>query len=317
MNAFDKKLLSTRAYPLRAKDISAIQVNMGYKCNLRCTHCHIDASPDRTEMMLSSTVDKIIDILQKQAEITSLDITGGSPEYNPDFNRLVKSASAMGKKVMVRSNLAIYTEEGMEDIPSFLADNKVKIIASLPCYTEEGVDGQRGKGTYKKVILVLKHLNKLGYGQGNSDLEIDIMFNPGKEGIAPDQQMLENAYKEKLKEMHGITFNNLIALSNMPIGRFGKSISGEERTEYLLRLEEKYNPQTVENLMCRHLISVSPDGKIYDCDFWQVLNLPVKNGSSRIEDFDYSNLKNREIVTNPFCFMCTAGAGASCSGALA
>ena len=317
MNAFDKKLSATEDYPLKAEDISILQVNMGYTCNLRCVHCHIDASPDRTEMMGPSTVDRIIDILKKEAEINALDITGGSPEYNPDFKRLVKAASAMGKTVMVRTNLAIYTEEGMEDTPSFLADNRVKIIASLPCYSEEGVDGQRGKGTYKKAVKVLKHLNSLGYGQEDSGLEIDIMFNPAREGIAPDQQMLEKAYKQKLKETQGIVFNHLIALSNMPIGRLGKAMPAIEKEVYLKRLEEEYNPQTVKNLMCKHLVSVSPDGRIFDCDFWQVLDLPVKNGSLNIEEFDYKSLKKRQIVTNPLCFMCTAGAGASCGGALA
>ncbi len=317
MNAFDKKLSATEDYPLKAEDISTLQVNMGYKCNLRCVHCHIDASPDRTEMMGSSTVDRIIDVLKRESGINVLDITGGSPEYNPDFSRLVKAAFGLGKKVLVRTNLAIYTEEGMEDIPSFLADNGVRIIASLPCYTEEGVDGQRGKGTYNRVVKVLKHLNGLGYGQEGSSLEIDIMFNPAREGIAPDQQMLEKAYKQKLKEMHGIVFNHLIALSNMPIGRLGKTMPAIEKEVYLKRLEEEYNPETVKNLMCKHLVSVSPDGRIFDCDFWQVLDLPVKNGSSSIEEFDYNSLKKRRIVTNSLCFMCTAGAGASCGGALA
>jgi radical SAM/Cys-rich protein len=316
MNAFDKKLKETDNYPLKAEDITTLQVNLGYKCNLMCSHCHVEASPDRTEQMSSSTVNKIIDILKKHNEITTLDITGGSPEYNPDFRRLVESATDMDKKVMVRTNLVIYTEEGMENIPLFLSEKGVKIIASLPCYTEEGVDSQRGKGTYNKVIMVLKYLNKLGYGQEDTGLEIDIMFNPAGAAIAPDQQTLEKAYKEKLKEMHGITFNHLIALSNMPIGRLGSSMSEEDRNKYLKELEEKFNPATVKNLMCRHLISVSPDGKLYDCDFWQMINLPVKNGSSRIEDFEYERLKNREIVTLPLCLMCTAGAGASCTGAL-
>jgi radical SAM/Cys-rich protein len=197
-----------------------------------------------------------------------------------------------------------------------LVKNRVKVIASLPCYTQEGVDGQRGKGAYDKAIASLKRLNELGYGQEGTGLEIDLMFNPAREGIAPDQQMLEKTYKQKLKEMHGITFNSLVALSNMPIGRLGKLITEDEKKEYLSQLEEKFNPETVKNLMCRHLVSISPNGKLYDCDFWQMTNLPVKNGSSRIEDFDYNRLKNREIITLPQCLMCTAGAGASCSGAL-
>jgi radical SAM/Cys-rich protein len=317
MNTFDQKLNDTGQYPLAAEDISTLQVNMGYKCNLHCTHCHVNASPDRNEEMSLQTVDKIIDILRQHDEITTVDITGGSPEYNPHYKYLVESAADMGKNIIVRSNLAIITEPGMDNIPEFWAEKKVKIVASLPCYTAEGVDGQRGKGTYDKVVSVLKRLNRLGYGQEGSGLEIDLMFNPAKEGVAPDQKMLENAYRKNLEVLHGIAFNHLIALSNMPIGRLGNAMSEIEKKVYFKELEEKFNPATVENIMCRHLISVSPEGKLYDCDFWQMINLPVKNGSSRIDDFDYNRLKNREIVTLPMCLMCTAGAGASCSGALA
>jgi radical SAM/Cys-rich protein len=317
MNTFDQRLKDIGHYPLTAEDIVILQVNVGYKCNLYCTHCHVNASPDRMEMMSPENIDNIIGILINNQRITTLDITGGSPEYNPEYMRLVKTASDLGKKVIVRTNLAIFSEPGMGGMPQFLAANEVKIVASLPCYTAEGVDGQRGKGTYDRAIASLKQLNKLGYGREGSGLEIDIMFNPAKEGIAPDQKMLENAYRGKLREMHGIVFNHLIALSNMPIGRLGNAMSDDEKKEYLKQLEEKFNPATVANVMCRHLISVSPEGKLYDCDFWQMINLPVKNGSSRIEDFDYNRLKKREIITLPFCFMCTAGAGASCSGALA
>ena len=276
----------------------------------------MEASPDRKELMSLRVMVKLLDILRENIEITTVDITGGSPELNPYFKFFVKSCALIGKKVIVRSNLAIYTEKGMEDIPEFLAENKVKIIASLPCYTEEGVDSQRGRGTYKKAISVFKQLNDLGYGKEGTGLEIDIMFNPAGAALAPDQHTLENAYKEKLKEMHGITFNRLVALSNMPIGRLDKSISVDEKKEYLKQLEDKFNPATVQNIMCRHLISISPDGKIYDCDFWQVLDIPVKNGTPKIEDFNYYKLKNREIVTLNTCLMCTAGAGASCSGSL-
>jgi len=318
MNDFERKISTVNAYPLRAEKITTLQVNMGYKCNLRCAHCHVEASPDRMEEMSSATVDRLIDILSDNDTITTVDITGGSPELNPNYKRLIVPAYYMGRKVIVRSNLAILTEPGMEDIPEFLAQHKVKIIASLPCYTTEGVDGQRGKGTYEKAIAVLKRLNQFGYGQKDTGLEIDIMFNPAKAEIAPDQHILENAYREKLKEMHGVTFNHLIALSNMPIGRLGKAMSSGEKQAYLKQLEEKFNPDTVKNLMCRHLISVSPDGTLYDCDFWQMLKLPVKaRKANTVDNFDYASLCNREIVTAVLCFMCTAGAGASCGGALA
>jgi len=317
MNAFEKKISTINAYPLKSGNITTLQVNLGYRCNLRCAHCHVEASPDRKEEMSSATVDRLLDILQGNATITTVDITGGSPELNPNYKRFIKSAVDMGKKVIVRSNLAIMTEPEMEDVPEFLAKKRVKIIASLPCYTAEGVDGQRGKGTYEKAIAVLKRLNRLGYGQDGTGLEIDIMFNPAKPEIAPDQNMLESAYKSNLREMHGITFNHLIALSNMPIGRLGKTMSNTDKEAYLKRLEEKFNPATVKNVMCRYLISVSPDGTLYDCDFWQMLKLPVKNrNSNTVNSFDYAALSGRDIVTAPLCFMCTAGAGASCGGAL-
>ncbi len=287
MNIFDKKLKEHGYYPLTAEEITTLQCNIGYKCNLRCTHCHVEASPDRKDLMSLSTMFKLLNIIKENDKIAIIDITGGSPELNPYFKYFVKSCADMGKKVMVRSNLAIYTEPGMENIAKFLAENKVKIIASLPCYTEEGVDSQRGKGTYRKAISVLKHLNSLGYGKDGNGLELDIMFNPAKADIAPEQQMLENAYREKLKEMHDITFNHLIALSNMPIGRFKESMTDNEQKEYLKLLEEKFNPDTVKNLMCRHLINVSPDGRLFDCDFWQMLNLPVKSECSHVDNFDY------------------------------
>ncbi len=317
MNVFDEKLKDSGDYPLQAEEITTLQVNIGYRCNLACTHCHVEASPDRTEMMPLETIYKILDILEKNKKITTVDITGGSPELNPHFEYLVKGASELGKNVIVRTNLAIYSNNGIGDIPKFLKGKKVKIIASLPCYTEEGVDKVRGKGTYKKAISALKHFNELGYGREATGLEIDIMFNPDTPAIAPDQHMLENTYKEKLKEMHGITFNHLVALSNMPIGRLKKTMTKDQMKEYLELLEEKFNPATVKNLMCRHLISVSPEGRLFDCDFWQMLNLPVKGNCSKIDDFNYETLSKREVVTNPLCLMCTAGAGASCSGALA
>ncbi|MBI5055101.1 MAG: arsenosugar biosynthesis radical SAM protein ArsS [Nitrospirae bacterium] len=316
MNDFEQKLKEAGYHPLTARDISTLQVNIGYKCNLRCRHCHVEASPERKEVMSLSTMAKLLYILGENKEINAVDITGGSPELNPYFKYFVKSCADTGKNVIVRSNLAIYSEKGLEDIPDFLAEQKVKIVASLPCYTEQGVDSQRGTGTYKKAISALKRLNSIGYGNG-AGLEVDIMFNPAKAEIAPDQHVLENVYRGKLKEMHNVTFNHLIALSNMPIGRLGKSLSDEGKKKYIKELEEKFNPDTVKNLMCRHLVSISPDGKIYDCDFWQMINLPVKSDCSHVDRFDYAALSSRSIVTTPLCFMCAAGSGASCSGALA
>jgi len=316
MNHFDKRLMEAGRYPLRAQDIRTLQVNIGYRCNLTCTHCHVEASPQREEMMPVSIISQIIDVLEQEERIDTVDITGGSPELNPYFMYLINLCVSAGRKVMVRTNLTLYTESDKQGLLHFYAEKGVKIIASLPCYTEEGVDRQRGKGTYQRAIRAMKELNSLGYGREDSGLELDIMFNPFGPGIAPDQRMLENAYKQKLYEMHGVVFNHLVALSNMPIGRLGRSMSDKERMDYLRHLEENFNPDTLDHLMCRHLISVAPDGRLFDCDFWQMLDLPVKSECSAIDRFDYDTLSNREIVTNQLCFMCTAGAGASCTGAL-
>lgn len=315
-NSFDIKLNEIGEYPLKAKRIDTLQVNMGYKCNLRCSHCHVGASPDRKEMMPLTTIAHVLSILRENSEIITVDVTGGSPELNPYFGFFVKTCVHLGKKMLVRSNLAVYTEEGKQNVPQFLADHHVKIVASLPCYSEAGVESQRGKGTYWKAVSVLKHLNELGYGRVGTGLELDIMFNPAGASAAPEQQSLEKAYKSSLFQAHGIVFNRLIALSNMPIGRLGEMMTEERKQTYLKALEEQFNPHTVEHLMCRHLISVSPEGKLYDCDFWQMLNLPIQNDIARVADFDYEELQYREIVTNPLCFLCTAGAGASCRGAL-
>ncbi len=312
MNIFDLKLKVTGKYPLKAKRFNVLEANVGYKYNLRCTHCYVESSPERTEEMTLSTINKILNILRENNEITTLDITGGAPELNPHYKYFVKSAVDMGKKVMVRSNLAIFTEPAMEDIPEFLAENRVKIIASLPCVTEEGVDSQRGKGTYKKVISILKKLNGLGYGKEGTSLELDLVFNPAKASLAPEQQMLEKVYKDKLKEMHGIVFNHLIALPNHPGGRLRKSMSGDEIRTYEKELEEKFNPGAIENVMCRHIINISYEGKLYDCECAQMAGLPVKSEIAGIDNFDYERLIRREIITMPYCFICTAGAGSTC-----
>ncbi len=311
MNTFDQKLKETRKYPLRTdpEKVNVLEVNTGYKCNLRCTHCYVESSPDRTEMMSLETVDKILNILEITDELKVVDITGGAPELNLHYRYFVKSAAAMGKKVMVRTNLAVLTEPALEDMPEFFAKNKIKIIASLPCVTEEGVDRQRGKGTYRKAVAVLKKLNSLGYGKEEPSLALDLVFNPGRAALAPDKGMLEKVYKEKLMEMHGISFNGLIALPNHIIGRLGKSISDEEKKAFQKELEEKFNPDAVGNAMCRFIVNVSWDGKLYDCECAQKFRVPLKSGIAGLDEFDYGVLSNREIATTPTCFICTAGAG--------
>ncbi len=312
MNAFDRKLMETGHYPLRAREISTLVVNLGNRCNLRCSHCFVEASPERTEEMSPETVNRVLDVLGENREITLLEVMGGAPELSPHFRYIVKSALGLGKDVKVPSNLAVYFEPGMEDIPRFLAENRVKILASLPHYTEEVVDRQRGRGTYKKAIAALKMLNGLGYGREGTPLELDILFNPAGTSLAPDPQILETAFKDNLREMHGITFNRLYPLTNIPVGRLGKSLSQEEKDAYMRELREKYNPETVKTLMCSYLISVSPEGRLFDCDCAQMLGVPLKNGGLHIDEFDYGTLSTREIATTRHCFTCTVGIGQSC-----
>ncbi len=313
MNAFDLKLMETGNYPLRTDPdrVNTIEANICYKCNLRCIHCYVESSPERTEIMSLETIDKILDILRKTPELTYVDITGGAPEMNPHYRYFVKSAAGMGKSVIVRSNLVIFMEPGMEDLPEFLAESSVKILASLPCYTEEGVDSQRGKGVYKKSIHMLKKLNGLGYGKEGTGLEVDLVFNPPKAALNPDKEILKKVYKEKLMEMHGISFNDLIALPGNPVGRLRKSMSEEELTAYYRELEGKFNPdpKVIQTAMCRYVINVSYSGKLYDCECAQKFNIPLKSGLLSVDDFDYEVLRDREIATSTACFNCAAGAG--------
>lgn len=313
MNIFDQKIKETTAYhPLKARQINTMVVNLGIKCNLRCTHCFIEASPERTEEMSLETIDKVLDVLRENSEINLIELMGGAPELSPHFKYISKSARDMGKHVKVPSNLAVYLEPGMEGLLEFLAENKIEILASVPHYTEEVFDRQRGKGTYKKVMTVLKRLNELGYGQVGTGLELDIMTNPAGASFISDPHTFEKAFRDNLWEMHGISFNNIYPLTNIPIGRLGKSLSEDEIDTYMKELEQRFNPDTVENVMCGYLISVAPDGSLYDCDCAQTLGIPVKNGNRDINSFDYEALSRREITTSRLCFTCTAGIGQSC-----
>jgi radical SAM/Cys-rich protein len=312
MNAFEKKLTEYHCPTPKADRVSILVVHVGYKCNLKCTHCYVDSSPDRKELMSLETMNKILDIMQAHDEITTLDLTGGAPELNPHYRYFVKTASGIGKKVQVRSNLVIYFEAGMDDLPEFLAENKVKIFASLPHYEEDEMDKQRGRGAYRKVITSLKRLNELGYGKDGTGLELDLEFNPLGAALAPDGRILSKVYKEKLLDMHGIVFNNLIALSNAPLGRLRRLMSDDQFSSYMQELERKFNPDTVKDLMCGYYLSISPSGKIYDCGFMQILDVPLKKGDMDIDNFDYEVLSRRTIATQPICFICTAGAGMNC-----
>ncbi len=313
MNIFDKKLLvATKHYPLRADNIDTLQMNLGYKCNLRCTHCHVDSSPERKEEMSLNTILATVRVLKSNNTINTVILTGGAPELNPHFRKVVETLLKLGKYVIVCSNLAIYSEPGLRYVPGFLAKHNIKIITSLPGISMEEVDKQRGNGTYKKIISGLKKLNKLGYGNSDKRLKIDIIYNPLDAAIAPDAKKLQRTYKKKLKEMHDLSFNQLITFSNMPIGRLGRQMTKSKIRDFIKYLDKNFNPDTVCSLMCRKQINVAPDGKLYDCGFTQSMGRAVKSRHSTIDNFSYSNLSRRKIATGSLCLLCTATAGTTC-----
>ncbi|MFC1489683.1 arsenosugar biosynthesis radical SAM (seleno)protein ArsS [Candidatus Latescibacterota bacterium] len=317
MNAFEQRINETGdEKDLTSIDIETLQVNVGFMCNQSCSHCHIEASPYRKEMMGWDVMEKIIENIVS-ANINHIDITGGAPELNPNIERFISSLRGLGKHVQVRTNLTVCSEPGMEKFPEFYRDNKIHLVASLPCYTEENVDAQRGDSVYEKSVEVLKHLNSLGYGS-NPELKLDLVYNPGGAVLPGEQKALEVDYKRELLERHGIVFSNLLTITNMPVGRF-KSVLVTTNTydEYLDLLKTSFNQNTVGNLMCRHQVSVGYEGTLYDCDFNLALSLPINHGApNHIDAFDPAVLRERKIETNEHCFACTAGLGSSCSGAL-
>jgi radical SAM/Cys-rich protein len=317
MMTFEKKLMQVGQWPLRAAGIETLQVNVGKLCNQTCRHCHVDASPTRIETMTRETAELVVDVLRRYP-IPSVDLTGGAPELNPNFEYLVEEARALGRHVIDRSNLTVFFVEGKQHLPEFLRDHQVEMTASLPCYLEANVDAQRGKGVYGKSIQALQWLNRLGYGQAGTGLKLNLVYNPLGPSLPPPQQSLEDAYRQHLGEWHRIVFNQLYTITNMPISRFlGELVRQGSHERYMELLVEKFNPETVPGLMCRNLVSVGWDGRLYDCDFNQMLHLPVNHGlPHHIRDFDAYLLARREIRTGAHCFGCTAGSGSSCTGAL-
>jgi radical SAM/Cys-rich protein len=297
--------------------LETLQVNLGYKCNQSCLHCHVNAGPTRTEMMSRETVEDVLAFLDK-GKISTLDVTGGAPELHPEFRSLVTRARKLGARVIDRCNLTVLEEPGQEDTTEFLAKNEVEITASLPCYTEELVDRQRGKGVYEKSIRAIRRLNALGYG---AELELNLVYNPQGPSLPPAQEKLEADYKRILGETFGIRFNRLLTLANMPIQRFGSTlISKGQFNQYMTLLHEAHRNENLAAVMCRTLISVDWQGDVYDCDFNQMLDLPLAiHGKKRVK---LAELIGRDLEGNPIavrdhCFGCTAGQGSSCSGALA
>jgi len=299
--------------------LEILQVNLGYLCNLSCTHCHVNAGPKRIELMNKATVDLILDFINRKA-IHTLDLTGGAPEMNPHFKYLVTRAREMDITVIDRCNLVILQEQGYDELAEFLATNKVEVTASLPCYLEDNVDKQRGKGTFSASLLALKKLNSLGYGQPDSDLQLNLVFNPQGTNLPPAQQGLEKAYKEHLQEHYGIVFNKLFAMTNLPIQRFGSMlISKGLFDDYLQLLKDNYRQENLQGVMCRNTLSVDWQGYVYDCDFNQMLQLPLGAnpvGKTHLSDLISRPLPGSAITVRQHCYGCTAGQGSSCSGAL-
>ena len=313
MNEFDKAVGGS----LKAGDISIVQVNVGLVCNQACVHCHLECSPDRMESMSWETMQRVLDVIG-EAKPALVDITGGAPELNPNLRQFVDGVIAAGHRVQVRTNLSAMLEPGNEDYPEFFASRAIDLVASLPCYLEENVCRMRGGHSFTKSIRVLKVLNGLGYGQEGGP-KIDLVFNhPLGPYLPPSQCALEQDYKRELRERHGIVFNRLLTITNVPIGRYFKALEavGQGR-DYMKLLKESFNGATVDGLMCRHQVNVAWDGTVYDCDFNQALGLPVDHGApDNVECFDLAQLINRRVVTGDHCFACTAGAGSSCGGAL-
>ena len=302
---------------LSADGIHVLQINVGKVCNQTCGHCHVDAGPSRQESMSAETVQLCLEALSKTA-IPCVDITGGAPEMNPHFRQLVQESRRLGRHVIDRCNLTILLANGFEDLPEFLAAQQVEVVASLPCYLEQNVDAQRGEGVFGKSITALKRLNELGYGQPGTGLELSLVYNPLGPSLPPAQPKLEAAYRDQLRSRFGIEFTRLYTITNMPISRFLADLlqSGKYQT-YMEKLLAAFNPAAVAGVMCRTTLSVDWQGFFYDCDFNQMLEMPVgANLPRHIRDFDERALGTRRIVTGQHCYGCTAGAGSGCQGAI-
>jgi radical SAM/Cys-rich protein len=311
-----RKFVIQQGLSLRAESIETLQVNLGKLCNQACKHCHVEAGPHRPEVMSEETIEEVLRVV-KDFSIRALDITGGAPELNPHFRYLVTSASSFGAHIIVRHNLTVMSEPGYEDLPEFFAGNKVEVVSSLPYFLAEQTDAQRGRGVFDKSIWALRKLNEIGYGCDNT-LQLHLVFNPVGAFLPPKQAEAEADFKRELRNRYGISFNNLYVITNMPINRFLDYLkrSGNE-VRYRKRLFEAFNALNVGGLMCKTLISVDWQGYLYDCDFNQMLSMPLSDGCPRhIRAFRTAMLETREIATGSHCYGCTAGAGSSCSGSM-
>jgi len=316
---FKSKISETNQFPLKAKKLEILQINVGYMCNQVCEHCHVDAGPDRTEIMTRTTMKMCLDVIKNSGAHT-LDLTGGAPEMNPDFRWFVEEAAKVGiKDFIVRSNLTIIrANKKYYDLPEFFKKHNVHVVSSMPHWTQGKTDKQRGDGVFSKSIKALQELNAVGYGLPNSDLRLDLVYNPSGAFLPGDQKSMENDFKKALLKDFNIQFHNLFAITNLPIARFlDYLIASENYEDYMYQLVESYNPAAVANVMCTNTLSISWDGYLFDCDFNQMLELPVNSKSKHISEFNEALLKGRNIVISQHCYGCTAGAGSSCQGVVA
>jgi radical SAM/Cys-rich protein len=314
-NAFDERIRRDSGDRLAALSIDTVQVNIGLRCNLACRHCHVESSPKRQEQM---DWDTMLDVLSaaRRAGAATLDITGGAPEMNTHFRRFVDAALSQSLHVTVRTNLTIMLLAGYEDLPEWFAERGVHLIASLPCYQPTNVDRQRGRHVYHDSIEVIARLNRAGYGR-EADKQLDLVYNPLGPALPPPQQPLEQAYRQALRREHGLEFNKLYTITNIPIGRFLHDLARQDEAEaYMQLLREAFNPGTLDGLMCRHQLHVGYDGTMYDCDFNYALGITTRNRAQHVRDFDPGAFVRRAIATGDHCFACTAGCGSSCGGAL-
>ncbi|MDH3311176.1 MAG: arsenosugar biosynthesis radical SAM protein ArsS [Gammaproteobacteria bacterium] len=314
---FSRCLQESGQSPLRRERLRELQVNVGRLCNQACHHCHVDAGPKRTEIMTWETMEKILEWTQDKC-ITSVDVTGGAPEINPHFRRFVDRFLALGLSVTARCNLTVLLEPEQQDLAAWYAQRKIRLVGSLPCYTQKNVDAQRGDGVFDKSIEALRQLNTAGYGR-DAALVLDLVYNPGGAFLPGEQETLESDYKQHLREDFGIVFSRLMTITNLPINRFAHFLERTNQYDsYMQLLENNFNPATVPGLMCRHLISVDWLGRVYDCDFNQMLDLPLGDKPHRyLWDLNTPQLDGTPIAVDSHCLGCTAGAGSSCGGALA
>ena len=315
---FQQKLQQENLFPLKPSAIEIFQVNIGKMCNQTCRHCHVDAGPDRKEIMTRETMRQCLEALQNNPQFTTVDITGGAPEMNPDFKWLIEEIKKLERHIIVRCNLTIIlANKKYYDLPEFFRQHQVEIVSSLPFYTQERTDRQRGNGVFDGSIKALQMLNVIGYGKEGTNLILNLVYNPAGAFLPASQQSLEKEYKQALLQRYNIAFNNLYTITNMPISRYlDYLLTSGNYEKYMQKLIDAYNPAAAANVMCRNTLSIGWDGYLYDCDFNQMLELKVSCNNKHVSNLDIRELNNRSVVIGQHCYGCTAGAGSSCGGAV-